>query len=107
MRRRSSGGRMVRVGMALVVALISLCGYFFTRSENPITGEVQHVDLTPQQEIALGLQAAPEMIDQHQGLHPDSRAQALVDEIGLELVSAINSTQNPYRFEFHLGTTIK
>src|SRR5262245_38045585 len=67
--------------IALVVAVISLVSYYSKRELNPVTQQMQHIDVTPQQEIALGLQAAPQMAQEYGGLHPDQRAQALVDQV--------------------------
>ncbi|HEX6435075.1 MAG TPA: hypothetical protein VFZ87_12575, partial [Gemmatimonadales bacterium] len=69
--------------IALVVAAISILGYFGSSVFNPITEEKQHVaGITPEQEVALGLQAAPEMAQQFGGLDPDPTSQARVDAIG-------------------------
>lgn len=73
-----------------------MISYFRSQSENTTTGEVQHIDLTPNQEIAMGLQAAPEMADQFGGLDPDSAAQALVDQIGSRIVSQSPAGTTPY-----------
>jgi predicted Zn-dependent protease len=86
-----------------VVAAISLLGYFGTSVFNPITEEKQHVgNITPEQEVALGLQAAPEMAQQFGGLDPDPEAQARVDRIGERLVARSAASRSPYRFEFHV-----
>ena len=65
----------IRLVIALVIAGGSLCTYLSQRQVNPVTGETQSVALNPQQEIALGLQSAPEMARQFGGLDPDPRAQ--------------------------------
>jgi predicted Zn-dependent protease len=99
---RSLGGRKGRLLVALLVAVVSLVAYYGKRQDNPVTGEIQHVDLSTDQEVALGLQAAPEMAAQHGGLHADSEAQALVDRVGQRLVAGSVAQQSPYPFEFHL-----
>ncbi len=92
-----------RLWIALVIAAISLLGYFGKSTFNPVTQEKQHVaGITPEQEVALGLQAAPEMAQQFGGLDPDPQAQARVDQIGERLVSRTAVRQSPYKFEFHL-----
>lgn len=100
--RRNSTGIGVRLLIAAAIALFSLFSFLSTRSTNPVTGETQYVDLSPEQEIALGLQAAPQMAQQHGGLHPDERAQALVDEIGQTIVASSAAASTPYQFDFHL-----
>jgi len=87
---------------ALLIAAVSLVSYWCNRQENEFTGEVQHVDMTVEQEIALGLQAAPEMASQYGGLHPDQQAAARVKEIGQRLVSKTKVSETPYEFDFHL-----
>jgi predicted Zn-dependent protease len=69
---------------------------------NPVTGEQQHVAITPHQEIALGLQAMPEMMAQHGGEHPDLKLQALVDAVGRKVVAASDAGRTDWEFEFHL-----
>jgi len=92
-----------RLWIALVVAAIALLGYFGTSVFNPITEENQHVgSITPEQEVALGIQAAPEMAQQFGGLDPDPEAQARVDRVGERLVSRSAAGKSPYQFEFHL-----
>lgn len=88
--------------MAAVIALVAILGYCGSRSVNTVTGEVQYVNLTPEQEIALGLQAAPEMAQQFGGLYPDQQAQTLVDEVGQKIVQSSDARNSPYQFEFHL-----
>ena len=94
---------MARYVVALIVAAISLFAYFGKSEKNPITQETQHVaGITAEQEVALGLQAAPEMLQQFGGLDPSTEAQALVDRVGERLVSKTAAAQSPYKFEFHL-----
>lgn len=88
--------------IGVVVAVMALLSYFGTRTTNPTTGETQYVGITTEQEVALGLQAAPEMAQQHGGLDPDPRRQKLVDEVGEKLVSASKARGSGYPFEFHL-----
>jgi beta-barrel assembly-enhancing protease len=92
-----------RLLIGLVIAIISLLGYFGNSVFNPITQEKQHVgSITPEQEVALGLQAAPEMAQQFGGLDPDNELQAGVDSIGRRLIARSTAGQSPYRFDFHL-----
>jgi beta-barrel assembly-enhancing protease len=91
-----------RLWVALFVAAIALLGYFGSSVFNPITQEKQHVGgITPEQEVALGLQAAPEMAQQFGGVDPDPELQARVDKVGQRLVSHSAAGQSPYKFEFH------
>ncbi|SDM62560.1 Peptidase family M48 [Catalinimonas alkaloidigena] len=94
--------RITRFIIALVVAVISLIGYYSTTQYNPVTEEKQHVNMTAQQEIAMGLQAVPQMTQQYGGLYPDQQAQALVDQVGNKIVQSTAARDTPYEFEFHL-----
>ena len=97
-RRGGGGGRLL---IALVVAGFSLVSYFSMRVYNPVTHQTQHVGVTAEQEIALGLQAAPQMAAQYGGADPDRADQDRVDKIGRELLAQSDAKQTPYRFEFH------
>ncbi|UUO05052.1 M48 family metalloprotease [Blastopirellula sp. J2-11] len=104
----SRGSWKVRLAIAAIVALFSIVSYYMANDKNPVTGQSQRVAMTTDQEIALGLQAAPEMIDQHGGELPEKAAQDRVDRVGGELLQALNrdlaqqGRQNPFPFEFHL-----
>lgn len=98
-RRGFGGGRIL---IALAIAAFSLISYYSAREYNPVTDEVQHVDVSPEQEVALGLQAAPQMAEQFGGLHPDQEAQAAVDEICSRIVSRSAAHETPYKFDCHV-----
>ncbi len=106
--RRRRAPLNTRVIMALLIGGIAVFSYFMRSDTNPITGESQRVALNTEQEIALGLQATPEMMAQFGGEHPDQRAQDMVDAVGEELLAALDKDltaqgrSNPYPFEFHL-----
>lgn len=111
MRRQAPGGRgswKMRLIIATVIALFSIISYYSKNDQNEVTGEKQRVGMSEEQEIALGLQAAPEMIEQYSGLLPNPRDQDKVDQVGAELLAALDAylqdtgRRNPYRFEFHL-----
>lgn len=99
-RRRSTIGGTVLI--ALVMAGFALCKYYGTVQVNPITKEKQRIGMTVDQEIAIGLQSAPSMANQHGGLHPDQRAQNQVKQIGQRLVDNTVAKISPYKYDFHL-----
>lgn len=101
-RRIGGGGGMVRFAMAGVVALVSLFGYCSMKDTNTITGEKQYVALTPKQEIALGLQALPELEKQYGGIEGDTRSEAIVDKVGAQLINSTAAKDSPYKFDFHV-----
>jgi predicted Zn-dependent protease len=91
-----------RIIIALIVAGFSFLTYWCRQEANPVTGEMQHVNMTAEEEVALGLQAAPQMAQQYGGIHPDQKAGAAVSAIGQKLVQASGAGNSPYRFDFHL-----
>lgn len=88
--------------MAGAIALFSLISYFGSRQDNPITGETQYINITTDQEIALGLQAAPQMEQEFGGEDASVADQALVDQIGNQIVQSSPAGNSPYQFDFHL-----
>jgi predicted Zn-dependent protease len=99
--RRGGGGGRLAIGV--IIAIVVVIGYFGRSTKNPVTGQSQRVALSVDQEIALGLQSAPEMAAQFGGLHPDPTAQALVDRVGARLLQqGFEGVDLPYPFEFHL-----
>jgi predicted Zn-dependent protease len=88
--------------MALVVAGFALFSYFSSKTFNPVIEEDQYVGITPDQEIALGLQAAPEMTAQFGGLHPDARAQEFLDTVCRKLITESDAGQAEWPYECSL-----
>lgn len=98
------GGKSMK-SMLVIFLLMGgfyLFKYFSSAQVNEITGEKQYVSLSPEQEVAIGLQSAPSMMQQHGGLHPDQEAQRFVDEIGERLVNSTIVRQSGYKYDFHL-----
>src|SRR5688572_13316166 len=93
-----------QVIIGIIIAVIGLVGYFTKTQVNPVTGEKQRVgNMTPADEVRLGLALAPKMAQQMGGLVPDSDPQArLVDEVGRRLVQYSDAAKSPFGFEFHL-----
>jgi beta-barrel assembly-enhancing protease len=100
-RGRSSGvgGRLL---MGAVLVIISLITYFGSQSTNPVTQDVQYISMSIDQEIAMGLQAAPELADQFGGLDPNQSDQQRVQEIGQRIVQDSPASTTPYQYAFHL-----
>ncbi len=100
MRSRNSWKIRIFIGLAIVAfAFMRKCA---STETNPYTDREQAIALDPEQEIALGVQSAPQMAQQHGGLYPDERMQAYVDMIGNKLVSNSVAANSPYIYEFHL-----
>jgi|TARA_R110001592_G_scaffold276134_4_gene543277 predicted Zn-dependent protease len=98
--RRGSWKIRIFIGLAIVAfAFIQKCS---NTEENPYTGRSQHITMTSDQEIAIGLQTAPEMAQQHGGLYPDQRLQSFVESVGNKLVQNSIARETPYKYDFHL-----
>lgn len=98
-RRRGCSGRLL---IAAVIAIISIFSYYRMSSVNPVTGEKQHIGITTEQEIALGLQAAPQMEQQYGGEDTDPKRSGLVKEVGAEVVANSEAAKTEYKYDFHL-----
>ena len=94
--------RRGRLIVGLVMAVVALVSYYGSRETNPITGEKQQVALSQKQEVALGLQAAPQMAEQFGGLHPDANLQSLVKSAGDRVARQSAVSSSPYEFSFNL-----
>lgn len=107
MLRQNAGGGF-RIPPTLIVALVmagfTLFKYYANSTVNPLTGEKQHIAMTTEQEIAMGLQSAPQMIAEMGGEVKGTQADALVRQIGNELVANTEAAKTPYaqQFNFHL-----
>jgi len=98
--RRGSWKIRIFIGLAIVAfAFIQKCN---NTEVNPYTDRKQHIGMSVEQEIAIGLQSAPEMAQQHGGLYPDERLQAFVDAVGNKLVQNSLARETPYQYDFHL-----
>ncbi len=88
---------------ALLFVLFGAFKFLTSSQVNPVTGEKQHVAMSVPQEIALGVQSAPEMAAQMGGeVDPHSQSAALVREVGERLVTESVAAQSHYQFQFHL-----
>jgi len=93
-----SGARWI---IALVVAAFGFISYCSTTTENPITGEKQHVRMTPEQEVAMGRQLAPQMAAQMGGVSR-SAASERVRQIGQRIVQRSSASNTPYKYDFYV-----
>lgn len=102
-RPRPQMGFSGRIIFALLIALVGWLMYMNRVEENPVTGEKQHVSLTPAQEIRLGLESAPTMAAEMGGEVPanDPRTQE-VQRMGNMIVEKTDAKKGPWKFQFHL-----
>jgi predicted Zn-dependent protease len=98
-RRRNIGGGLV---IGLLLAGFALCKYYGSSQLNEVTGEKQHINITAEQEVAIGLESTPAMIEQFGGLHPDPKGQQYVKEVGQKIVRNSSAKGTPYQYDFHL-----
>jgi beta-barrel assembly-enhancing protease len=93
-------GRHIFLGLA--VAVIGAVMYYCNQQVNPVTGEKQHISLSPQQEIAMGMAAAPEMEQQFGGELPDASVQEAVSRVGQKVVAGSDAARSEYKYDFHV-----
>lgn len=96
------GSWKIRIVIGLIIVVFALIQRWNNKEENPYTGRVQNINMTSEQEIAIGLQSAPEVAQQYGGLYPDERLQTLVDVVGNRLIQNSIARETPYKYEFHL-----
>lgn len=100
-----NGGRGIPLQWIIgaVIAVAGFVVYFTHTSVNPTTGEKQHVNLSPDQEIALGEQSTPEMAAEMGGEVPPNDPQAQeVQYIGERVWKSSDAGRSPYPFHYHL-----
>ncbi len=102
---RGPGGSGIsgRLLIALAIVLFALFSFWSSSQVNPVTGEKQHISISPKQEILLGLESAPQMSKKMGGELPssDPRVQE-VNKIGDLLVSRSQAAKSPWKFKFHV-----
>lgn len=96
------GKLVVRLAIGFIFAVFGLFNYFGNVTENPVTGEAQRVQMTPRQEVVLGMRSREQMAAQHGGLYPDRTLQDYVDRVGEGIVKNSAASESPYPYEFHL-----
>ncbi|GAA4812632.1 M48 family metalloprotease [Litoribaculum gwangyangense] len=92
----------LRLLLGAGIALFFVLKRCSQREENPYTGRIQTISMSANEEIAIGLQSAPQMEKEYGGLHPNNQYQALVDNVGNKLVNNSIARETPYQYEFHL-----
>ena len=99
---RNRGNLKIKLLIGAAIILFSFFKYWTKGEVNQYTGKKQHISLTTDQEIQLGLHSAPQMAKEYGGLYPDQEAQALVKKIGQKIVSSSIARETPYRYDYHL-----
>src|ERR1700749_4494469 len=101
----SGPGRQINLRLlaALVIGIIAIATYFFETQVNPVTGEKQHVAMNVDQEMRLGLEAAPKMAAEMGGAadpRTDARAR-FVSGLGRRIIERSDAHRSPYVGNFH------
>jgi predicted Zn-dependent protease len=91
------------LGLLIIIGSVLYNKLATTTYQNEFTGRKQTLALaTPQEEIALGLHSAPQMIRESGGLSRDAAGRALVEKVGARLIASTAARETPYEFKFHL-----
>jgi predicted Zn-dependent protease len=105
---RRGSNLKARLILAAIIALFAIIAYYGSPKDvNQITGEKERVAFGEEaDEVVLGLQAAPEMVQMHGGPSRDAAAQDMVSSIGERLLDGLDKKlaaegrTNPYRENF-------
>jgi predicted Zn-dependent protease len=99
-------GPNLRVLAGLVIAVIGVIIYMTQSQINPVTGERQHIAMNVDEEMRMGLEAAPEMANKMGGaIDPASDPRAReVATVGRSIVNRSDARKSPYvsNFRFYL-----
>jgi len=95
------GNNKVKLFIGLAIALFAILKYCSSAETNPYTGKEQHITLSEEQEITIGLQSTPQMKQQYGGLYPNEKYQAFLDHVGQKLVNNSIAKETGYRYDFH------
>ncbi|MFZ5441045.1 MAG: M48 family metalloprotease [Myxococcota bacterium] len=96
--RRPSTLRLI---VGVIIALVSVVTYLSRSTRNELTGKVQQVSLSTQDEVALGLQALPSLSRQYGGAANTPQAR-YVEEVGRRVVAQSAAAKSGYPFRFTL-----
>lgn len=96
------GNSKIKLLLGAAIILFGVFKYYSNSEINEFTGKKQHISISTDEEIAIGLQSAPVMAQQHGGLYPDQNYQKFVDIVGQKLVNNSIAKQTNYKYDFHL-----
>jgi predicted Zn-dependent protease len=96
------GNSKVKLLIGAAIIIFGLFKYYSNSDVNEYTGKKQHISISTEQEVAIGLQSAPQMAQQHGGLYPDQKYQEFVDLVGQKLVNNSIAKETNYKYDFHL-----
>ncbi len=96
------GNWKIKIAIGLLIVGFAFVQKCFNKTHNQYTDRVQNINMSADQEIAIGIQSAPQIAEQHGGLYQDQKLQDYIDQIGHKLVNASIAKETPYQYEFHL-----
>ncbi len=96
------GGLKIRILIGLAIVAFAFVKKCNNKTLNEYTNRVQNINMTTDQEIAIGLQSEPEITKQYGGLYPDPKLQNYIDNVGNKLIHNTMARESPYQYEFHL-----
>jgi len=91
--------RSVRPMLVLLV-MVTLAPLATGCAKNPITGQRNLMFLSPQQEVALGLEAGPQFSEEFGGPYADPVIQEYVKRIGAKVAARAAHPDYPYEYSF-------
>ncbi len=83
----------------ILFGIFALVYYFGNRQENPYTGRKQLIDMSPDQEAALGLQSYQQVLSESRVVSGGSSV-TLVQDVGKRIAAA--AAESGYEWEFNL-----
>ena len=96
------GGTSMKLIIAAAIVIFSLIKYFSSSEVNEITGEKQYISLTKDDEIAMGINSAPQMAQEFGGLSQNPQYQQLVKQVGAKVVNNSDAKKTNYPFQFYV-----
>ena len=92
----------IRLAIGALIVGFALFKKCANTQENPYTGVSQVISMEPEEEIAIGLNHAPQMAQEYGGLYQDQQLQNYVEMVGEKLVNTSMARDTPYQYDFHL-----
>ncbi len=96
------GGTSIKLIIAAAIVIFSVIKYFSSSEVNEITGEKQYISLTKDDEIAMGINSAPQMAQEFGGLSRNAQYQELVKRVGAKVVNNSDAHKTNYPFQFYV-----
>ncbi len=82
-------GRLI---IGVIIALVAVVGYYAKKQTNAVTGQKQAISWTIPQEIALGMNSAPQMAAEFGGESTNKELRQKVEDIGARIVGSLPAT---------------